>query len=146
MSAQAALVVYPESVQSSIGLPGSIDPGLLVNTMSFDYGTTTDEYTDEDNVPDIIVISNPKVEISVNAVVKNRNSTLLQSGSGCTKIPISSLPFNSILWTQGNNNMLSSGAYAIFMQPKRQSEKAKPDTIDFVLRMHGYKPATRFPV
>lgn len=146
MSAQASLAVYPEAVQSSIGLPGQLDPGLLVSTMAFDYGTEMDEYTDEDDVPDIIVIRNPKVSIEVAAILKNRNSAFGQYGSGCTKIPISALPFNSALWTQGNTNMLNSGAYGIFMLPKRTAEKAKPDQFTFTLRMHGFKPATRFPV
>ena len=146
MSAQASLVVYPESIQSSIGLPGSLSSGLLVDTMDFDYGGNMQEWSDEDDYPDIIVISNFKILISVKAVMKSRSSEFGTYASGCTKLGIATLPFNSALWTQGYNTMLNSGAYGILMSPKRTAAKAKPDDFSFDIRMHGFKPATRFPV
>ena len=145
MAAQASLAVYPESVQSSVGLPGPLDSGILVESMAFDYGGELQEYTDENNEPDVLIYSNFKAVIEVKAVLKNRASPFGQYGSCCTKIPIANLPFNNSLWTQGNTNMLGAGAYGIFSMPKRTATKAKLDDFTFTIRMHGYKAATKFP-
>lgn len=145
MSAQASLAVYPESVQSSIGLPGSLSFALLVDSMDFTYGQELDEYTDEDDVPDILVYRNPKIRIEVKAVMKNRAGDYGQYAGGATKLALNTLPFNSSLWSQGYSTMTNAGAYAIFESPTRSSTKAKPDQFNFSLRLHGFKPATRFP-
>ena len=142
--AQASLAVYPEAVQSSVGLPGSLDSGILVESMAFDYGGTEDEYTDENGEPDVLIYHGFKVVIDVKAVLKNRNSAYGQYGSCCAKIPIASLPFNNSLWSQGTN-MLAAGAYAIFTMPKRTATKAKLDDFSFQLRMFGYKAVSKFP-
>jgi hypothetical protein len=142
--AQASLAVYPEAVQSSVGLPGSLDSGILVETMGFDYGGEEQEYTDENNEPDVLIYSNFKVVVDVKAVLKNRNSPYGQYASCCAKLPIASLPFNSSLWSQGTN-MLAAGVYGIFRMPKRTATKAKLDDFSFQIRLFGYKALTKFP-
>lgn len=142
--AQSALAVYPEAVQSSVGLPGSLDAGILVESMAFDYGGEEQEYTNERNEPAVLIYSNFKVVIDVKAVIQNRNSAYAQYASCCAKIPISALPFNNSLWSQGTN-MLAAGAYGIFKMPKRTATKAKLDDFSFQIRMFGYNAVSTFP-
>lgn len=142
--AQASLAVYPEAAQSSVGLPGSLDSGILVESMAFDYGGEEQEYTDENDEFDVLIYSKFKVLIDVKAVIKNRNSAYAQYASCCAKLPIAALPFNNSLWSQGTN-MLAAGAYGIFRMPKRTSTKAKLDDFSFQIRMFGYKAASLYP-
>lgn len=146
MSALSSLAVYPESMQSSVGLPGTLSTALLVDSMEFRFEQTKTEWSDEDDVPDIIIYSNPKIEIDVKAVLKNRSGDFAQYAGGATRLALNTLPFNSAAWWQGYSAMASAGAYAIFESPRRTSAKAKPDDFSFTLRLHGAKPATRFPV
>lgn len=146
MSAQSSLAVYPEAVQSSVGLPGSLSSALLVQSMDFDFGGSLEEIADEDGIPDVLIYSGFRIQIGVRAKLKNRSGDFGGYAGGATKLALNTLPFNSALWAQGYSTMISSGAYAIFEMPKRTVNPTSIDDFNFNLRLHGFKPATRFPV
>lgn len=135
LPALAALAVYPTTIQTHFGIPGTIS-GLIINSFTPNATASVFEAEDEDTNPSVIIFHTQKLTYEVESLVKTRTADVANAHPG-VQITENTVPMLVAGLTQ-NHPVVASGAYFLIMDPKRSATKGELDKHTFSLRRHGY--------
>ena len=133
--ALSALAVYPVTVQTHFGIPGSL-PGMLIESITPNATAKVTAYTDENTNPAVRIYGERVLDFEVKGMKKSRTTDPATAYPG-VQIDSSSLSWIDSTISQGQATSLA-GRIFILEDPKVELKKAELDSFSFKLVTFGY--------